>query len=209
MNISGRQDSKADHRASVSSSRSKTPDRSDCPSTFRATHAVPKLPVFPLDSSSPPSSPPLSKADKEGREGEKKRSQQQGQPLAGSKSAASLGGGRAQREQRAQGRGLCNGKGLLSEAQVRLLVGLHYLPHEHGPSAQKLLQDLTWLKSNCHLVGANSKKPQPQKVIHDISFLSSYKRKNITDEHHCVFPGVLRLMSGVGEPPDSYLYVKT
>uniref|UniRef100_A0A3Q2GMF2 protein O-GlcNAcase n=1 Tax=Cyprinodon variegatus TaxID=28743 RepID=A0A3Q2GMF2_CYPVA len=103
-------------------------------------------------------------ADKEGREGEKKRSQQQGQPLAGSKSAAPFGGGRAQREQRTQGRGLCNGKGLLSEAQVRLLVGLHYLPHEHGPSAQKLLQDLTWLKSNCHLVGANSKKPQPQKV---------------------------------------------
>uniref|UniRef100_A0A3Q2P3T8 protein O-GlcNAcase n=1 Tax=Fundulus heteroclitus TaxID=8078 RepID=A0A3Q2P3T8_FUNHE len=55
-------------------------------------------------------------------------------------------------------------KGSLSEAQVRLLVGLHYLPHEHGPSAQKLLQDLTWLKTNCHLVGANSKKGQPEKV---------------------------------------------
>uniref|UniRef100_A0A3P9CD85 protein O-GlcNAcase n=1 Tax=Maylandia zebra TaxID=106582 RepID=A0A3P9CD85_9CICH len=60
--------------------------------------------------------------------------------------------------QKAQVRGLCGGKGLLSESQVRLLVGLHYLPHEHGPSAQKLLQDLTWLKTNCQLVSTNSKK---------------------------------------------------
>uniref|UniRef100_A0A667WM74 protein O-GlcNAcase n=1 Tax=Myripristis murdjan TaxID=586833 RepID=A0A667WM74_9TELE len=54
--------------------------------------------------------------------------------------------------QKTQGRGSCGGKGLLSESQVRLLVGLYYLPHEHGPSAQRLLQDLTWLKTNCHLV---------------------------------------------------------
>uniref|UniRef100_A0A3P8Y7F2 GH84 domain-containing protein n=1 Tax=Esox lucius TaxID=8010 RepID=A0A3P8Y7F2_ESOLU len=46
---------------------------------------------------------------------------------------------------------LCSGKAPLSESQVQLLVGLHYLPHEHGPSAQRLLQDLTWLKANCHL----------------------------------------------------------
>ncbi|KAK5602228.1 hypothetical protein CRENBAI_015047 [Crenichthys baileyi] len=157
----GRQSTRADHRASFSSSRSKTPDRSDCPSTFRATHAVAKLPVFPLNSSSPPSSPPMGKAEREGREAEKMRSHQPSQQLPGSRSGAPVGGGRAQR---AQGRGLCGGKGLLSEAQVRLLVGLHYLPHEHGPSAQKLLKDLTWLKSNCHLVGANSKKAQAQKV---------------------------------------------
>uniref|UniRef100_A0A673K9Y1 protein O-GlcNAcase n=1 Tax=Sinocyclocheilus rhinocerous TaxID=307959 RepID=A0A673K9Y1_9TELE len=49
-------------------------------------------------------------------------------------------------------RGLCSGSIPLSEAQVRLLVGLYYLPHEHGPPAQNLLQDLTWLKANCHCV---------------------------------------------------------
>uniref|UniRef100_A0A672RZJ7 protein O-GlcNAcase n=1 Tax=Sinocyclocheilus grahami TaxID=75366 RepID=A0A672RZJ7_SINGR len=49
-------------------------------------------------------------------------------------------------------RGLCSGSVPLSEAQVRLLVGLYYLPHEHGPPAQNLLQDLTWLKANCHCV---------------------------------------------------------
>uniref|UniRef100_A0A3Q3X924 protein O-GlcNAcase n=1 Tax=Mola mola TaxID=94237 RepID=A0A3Q3X924_MOLML len=60
--------------------------------------------------------------------------------------------------------GHCGAKGHLSESQVRLLVGLHYLPHEHGPFAQKLLQDLTWLKTNCHLVSTNSKKAPPQKI---------------------------------------------
>uniref|UniRef100_A0A674C9A9 protein O-GlcNAcase n=1 Tax=Salmo trutta TaxID=8032 RepID=A0A674C9A9_SALTR len=59
---------------------------------------------------------------------------------------------------------LCVGKAPLSESQIRLLVGLHYLPHEHGPSAQRLLQDLTWLKEHCHLVSANDKKGPPQKV---------------------------------------------
>uniref|UniRef100_A0A674CAY6 Si:dkey-183c6.8 n=1 Tax=Salmo trutta TaxID=8032 RepID=A0A674CAY6_SALTR len=60
---------------------------------------------------------------------------------------------------------LCVGKAPLSESQIRLLVGLHYLPHEHGPSAQRLLQDLTWLKEHCHLVSANDKKGPPQKVL--------------------------------------------
>uniref|UniRef100_A0A3Q2YJC6 Si:dkey-183c6.8 n=1 Tax=Hippocampus comes TaxID=109280 RepID=A0A3Q2YJC6_HIPCM len=106
-------------RADQRCSRSKTPDRSDCTSTFRGTSVVEKLPVFPLNSSSPPPSPTKGKGESEG---------------------------------------------LLSEAQVQLLVGLHYLPHEHGPSAQKLIQDLTWLKSNCHLVSANSKKSSPHKV---------------------------------------------
>ncbi|XP_041937485.1 protein O-GlcNAcase [Alosa sapidissima] len=65
-----------------------------------------------------------------------------------------------------QGRGLVTGKNPLSESQVRLLVGLHYLPHEYGPAAKSLLQDLTWLKANCQCVSANGnkKKALPQKV---------------------------------------------
>lgn len=162
--ITGRQSTRADQRSSAPASRCKTPDRADCPSALRGTSAVAKLPVFPLDSSSPPSSPTNAKGEREGQEGEKKRSnhlsQTHHQP-PGSRPGAPSGGGRGQK---AQGRGFCGGKGLLSESQVRLLVGLHYLPHEHGPSAQKLLQDLTWLKSNCHLVSTNSKKALPQKV---------------------------------------------
>ncbi|XP_074480818.1 protein O-GlcNAcase isoform X2 [Sebastes fasciatus] len=156
----GRQSTRSDQRSSAPSTRCKTPDRSDCSSTLRGTSAVAKLPVFPLNSSSPPSSPTKVKGDTEGREGEKKRSNQPSQPQ-GSRPGAPPGGGRGQK---AQGWGLCGGKGLLSESQVRLLVGLYYLPHEHGPSAQKLLQDLTWLKANCHLVSANNKKTPPQKI---------------------------------------------
>ncbi|TSN12246.1 Protein O-GlcNAcase [Bagarius yarrelli] len=61
---------------------------------------------------------------------------------------------------------LCAGKSSLSEAQVRLLVGLYFLPYEHGPPAQSLLQALTWLKSHCHYVSVNgsSKKMQQQKI---------------------------------------------
>lgn len=123
-----------------------------------------KLPVFPLNSSSPPPSPTKIKAEREGREGEKKRSNQSSQlnhQPPGTRPGVPSGGSRGQK---AQGRGPCSGKGLLSESQVCLLVGLHYLPHEHGPSAQKLLQDLTWLKTNCHVVSANNKKTPPQKV---------------------------------------------
>lgn len=71
-----------------------------------------------------------------------------------------------QGKEKASGKGLCAGKSPLSEAQVQLLVGLYYLPHEHGPPAQSLLQSLTWLKSHCHYVSVNgsSKKMQPQKV---------------------------------------------
>ncbi len=162
--ITGRQSSRADQRSSAPTSRCKTPDRSDCSSTFRGTSVVAKLPVFPLNSSSPPSSPTKVKGEREVRDGEKKRSNQPSQPNhqpPGSRPGAPSGGGRGQK---ALGRGLCGGKGLLSESQVRLLVGLHYLPHEHGPSAQKMLQDLNWLKANCHLVSTNSKKAPPQKV---------------------------------------------
>lgn len=162
--ILGRQSTRADQRSSAPLSRCKTPDTSDRPSTFRGTCAVAKLPVFPLNSGSPPPSPTKVKGEREGQEGEKKRSNQPSQlnhQPPGSRPGAPSGGSRAQK---AQGRGPCGGKGLLSESQVRLLVGLHYLPHEHGPSAQKLLQDLTWLKTNCHLVSANNKKTPPQKV---------------------------------------------
>ena len=147
--ISGRQSSRADQRSSAQTPRCKTPDRSDCPPTL-----VDRLPVFPLNSSSPPSSPTKVKVE---TEGEKKRSNQPQGPRPGAPS----GGGRGQK---AQGWGLGGGKGLLSESQVRLLVGLYYLPHEYGLSGQKLLQDLSWLKANCHLVSANSKKTAPQKV---------------------------------------------
>ncbi|KAK2862764.1 hypothetical protein Q5P01_002297 [Channa striata] len=160
----GRQSMRAEQRSSAPLSRCKTPDTSDNPLTFRGPCAVTKLPVFPLNSSSPPPSPTKSKGEREGREGEKKRSNQSNQPNhqpAGTRPGAPSSG---RQGQKAQGRGLCGGKGLLSESQVRLLVGLHYLPHEHGPSAQTLLQDLTWLKTNCHLISANNKKAQPQKV---------------------------------------------
>uniref|UniRef100_A0A8C9U1L0 Si:dkey-183c6.8 n=1 Tax=Scleropages formosus TaxID=113540 RepID=A0A8C9U1L0_SCLFO len=63
-----------------------------------------------------------------------------------------------------QGRAPCGGKGPLSEQEVRLLVGLYFLPHEHGPAARRLLKDLTWLKSNSHYVSVNGKKSQPHKV---------------------------------------------
>lgn len=157
----GRQSTQTEQRSSAPPSHCRNPDRMDCPSALRGTSGVARLPVFPLNSSSPPSTP---KAERVGQEGEKKRpnqSSQTHQQPQGSRPRASSGGSRGQKS---QGQGLCNGKGLLSESQVRLLVGLHYLPHEHGPSAQKLLQDLTWLKANCHLVSTNSKKSPPQKV---------------------------------------------
>ncbi|XP_061525512.1 LOW QUALITY PROTEIN: protein O-GlcNAcase [Phycodurus eques] len=153
----GRQRARADQR----SSRSKTPDGCDCTATFRGSSVVAKLPVFPLNSSSPPPSPTKSKGEREVQEGGKRQPGQANNRAPASRSGAPSGGGRGHK---ARGRGHSGGKGLLSESQVRLLVGLHYLPHEHGPSAQKLLQDLTWLKSNCHLVCANSKKSSPHKV---------------------------------------------
>uniref|UniRef100_A0A672GU43 protein O-GlcNAcase n=1 Tax=Salarias fasciatus TaxID=181472 RepID=A0A672GU43_SALFA len=141
--VTGRQCTKTEQRVSAPSTRCKTPDRSECSSTFRGSSAVAKLPVFPLNSGSPPSSPTRSRGEREGREGEKRRPNQPGQPGGqhppGSRQGAPAGGGGGGRGQKAQGRGSCAGKGTLSESQVRLLVGLHYLPHEHGASAQKLL----------------------------------------------------------------------
>lgn len=170
-----------------------------------------RLPVFPLNSSSPPSSPPPKGGERAGHLEEKKRFNQSGQShqnLPGFRSGATTGGSR---ERKGQGRGLCGGKGLLTESQVRLLVGLHYLPHEHGPSAQKLLQDLTWLKSNCHLVSTNNKKSPPQKV--PARFLSNStlpppKKKNIVLNFAAVFHKRLRLRSGVVGLPGSCLCAK-
>ncbi|XP_061921156.1 protein O-GlcNAcase [Entelurus aequoreus] len=157
----GRQSAR-DQRCSVAVSRCKTPDRSDCNATLRGTSVVAKLPVFPLNSSSPPPSPTKAKGDREVREGEKRQQTGQANHQAqGTGHGVPSGGGRGHK---AQVRSLGSGKGQLSESQVRLLVGLYYLPHEHGPSAQKLLQDLTWLKTNCHLVSINSKKGLLQKV---------------------------------------------
>lgn len=162
--VIGRQSGRADQRSSASVSRCKTPDRPDCPSAFRGSSAVAKLPVFPLNSSSPPSSPTKAKGEREGQEAGRKRSNHPSQThhhSTGSRPTVPPGQGRGQK---AQGRGTCGGKALLSESQVRLLVGLHYLPHEHGAAAQKLLQDLNWLKTNCYLVSSSSKKVPPQKV---------------------------------------------
>lgn len=183
----GRQSPQGEQRSSAPPSRCKSPDRADYPSALRGTSATARLPVFPLNSSSPPSSP---KGERAEHEEEKKRLNQSGQshqPLPGFRSGATTGGSR---ERKGQGRGLCGGKGLLSESQVRLLVGLHYLPHEHGPSAQKLLQDLTWLRSNCHLVSTNNKKSPPQKV--PILFLSnssssSSKKSSCLEFRRCIF----------------------
>lgn len=137
----GRQSRLAESRSSGPTARCKTPDRTRC-SSYRGARP---LPVFPLDPSSPPSSPKNTHSREASRErcdlGEKKRS-----------APSSPVPRRTQT------------KGLLTESQVRMLVGLHYLPHEHGPAAQKLLQDLTWLKANCHLVSANCKKTTPQKM---------------------------------------------
>ncbi|XP_020512993.1 protein O-GlcNAcase [Labrus bergylta] len=155
----GRQCTQTDQQSSAQVSRCKTLDRADCPSTFRRTSPVAKLPVFPLDSSSSPSSPTAVNGQREG--GRSVQPCQPKQQLSGPRPGAPSGGGRGQK---AQDRGPCGGKGLLSESQVRLLVGLYYLPHEHGLSAQKLLQDLNWLKSNCQMVSAQGNKAPPQKI---------------------------------------------
>uniref|UniRef100_W5M032 protein O-GlcNAcase n=1 Tax=Lepisosteus oculatus TaxID=7918 RepID=W5M032_LEPOC len=71
---------------------------------------------------------------------------------------------RTQSQEKGKGGGAAVGRAPLSEEEVKLLVGLYYLPHEHGPPAQRLLQDLAWLKAHSHCVSANGKKGEPQKV---------------------------------------------
>lgn len=149
----GRQGRQVETRSPSSAVNPNGPDRT---SSFRCT--VP-LPVFPLDPSSPPTSPTLThrEASTEPSDGGQKRRCRQLSP--GRRSEA---GGR--QGPKPSIRGSPGGKGSLTESQVRLLVGLHYLPHEHGPAAQKLLQDLTWLKSNCNTVSINGKKSAPEKM---------------------------------------------
>lgn len=149
----GRQGRQAETRSSGSTAHNNGPDRT---SSFRGT--IP-LPVFPLDPSSPPSSPTQTRREASTEVSDSAQKRRCRQPSPGCRSEA--GGGRASKP---SGRASTGGKGSLTESQVRLLVGLHYLPHEHGPAAQKLLQDLTWLKSNCHTVSANGKKSAPEKM---------------------------------------------
>ncbi|XP_035639891.1 protein O-GlcNAcase isoform X1 [Oncorhynchus keta] len=154
----GRQSRQADQRSS--GRKSGTLESENCHPTTR--EGRPKPPREPPQGDSPPPSSP------EGEEGVRR----------GEKEGRSEGGDGEERERklhnnqfqqgpgqpRSPGGVLCVGKAPLSESQIRLLVGLHYLPHEHGPSAQRLLQDLTWLKEHCHLVSANDKKGPPQKA---------------------------------------------
>lgn len=151
----GRQSRQTEQHSSAPSSRCKTPERANS-STFRGARP---FPIFPLDPSSTPTSPTKDNREQESSNLGENRRWNHASP--GCRSGAAIVGGKGKTT---QSWGSNGGKGLLSESQVRLLVGLHYLPHEHGFAAQKLLQDLTWLKSNCHLVSANSKKSAPQKV---------------------------------------------
>lgn len=144
----GRQGRQADTCSSEAPGNHKGPVRT---SSVRGT--VP-LPVFPLDPSSPPGSPPRSPTPTRCEAGTN--------PSTGPKRSRTEAGGC--REAKPRSRWSPEAKGSLTEAQVRLLVGLHYLPHEHGPAAHKLLQDLTWLKSNCHTVSTNGKKSAPDKM---------------------------------------------
>ncbi|RXM93829.1 Protein O-GlcNAcase [Acipenser ruthenus] len=52
----------------------------------------------------------------------------------------------------------------LTPAQVRMLVGLYYLPHEHGVEGQRLLKDFQWLNSKSDCVSVNVKKSEPRKA---------------------------------------------
>uniref|UniRef100_A0A8C7U1G5 protein O-GlcNAcase n=1 Tax=Oncorhynchus mykiss TaxID=8022 RepID=A0A8C7U1G5_ONCMY len=154
----GRQSRQADQRSS--GQKLGTLESENCLPTTR--EGRPKPPREPPQGDSPPPSSP------EGEEGVRR----------GEKEGRSEGGDGEEREKklhnnqfqqgpgqpRSPGGVLCVEKAPLSESQIRLLVGLHYLPHEHGPSAQRLLQDLTWLKEHCHLVSANDKKGPPQKA---------------------------------------------
>ncbi|XP_023693914.1 protein O-GlcNAcase [Paramormyrops kingsleyae] len=89
-----------------------------------------------------------------------------------SKEESQEGGGKAKErppsrngiQVKTQGKVSCGSKTPLTESEVRLLTGLYYLPHEHGAPAQRLLQDLAWLKANSHCVSANGKKGQSQKA---------------------------------------------
>uniref|UniRef100_A0A8B9RK53 protein O-GlcNAcase n=1 Tax=Astyanax mexicanus TaxID=7994 RepID=A0A8B9RK53_ASTMX len=143
----GRQIRPTEHRSSAHSSKHKPSESSD---NQYGAHSRPSCTAGPLPACSSQHRKPTA-AGREGGAG----------PL---RSEERANGGHSR--EKVQGKALCAGKGPLNEVQVRLLVGLYYLPHEHGPPAQSLLQDLTWLKANCNFVSANGngKKTQPQKV---------------------------------------------
>ncbi|XP_007250263.3 protein O-GlcNAcase [Astyanax mexicanus] len=143
----GRQIRPTEHRSSAHSTKHKPSESSD---NQYGAHSRPSCTAGPLPACSSQHRKPTA-AGREGGAG----------PL---RSEERANGGHSR--EKVQGKALCAGKGPLNEVQVRLLVGLYYLPHEHGPPAQSLLQDLTWLKANCNFVSANGngKKTQPQKV---------------------------------------------
>ncbi|XP_036406981.1 protein O-GlcNAcase [Megalops cyprinoides] len=183
----GRQVRPVELNSSGSVSKSKTCDCADTHSASRGS--MPKPPPDTLDSGGPAGpvlgseregrresadAPPRRddkgpRAESRGRAGDSERGEEKGEREREKEkrrengSPSRKGPGRGVRE-KGQGRVACGGKGPLREQEVRLLVGLYFLPHEHGPAAQRLLQDLTWLKSNSHCVSANSKKTQPHKV---------------------------------------------
>uniref|UniRef100_H3B628 protein O-GlcNAcase n=1 Tax=Latimeria chalumnae TaxID=7897 RepID=H3B628_LATCH len=54
--------------------------------------------------------------------------------------------------------------GFLTEADIRTLVELYYLPYDHGEEADNLLREFRWLNDNRDYVSASAKKSEGQKV---------------------------------------------
>ncbi|OXB54124.1 hypothetical protein ASZ78_002143 [Callipepla squamata] len=52
----------------------------------------------------------------------------------------------------------------LTVEEVRMLVELFYLPYRHGPQAQRLLEDLQWLRANSPSMGVPTRSPNPSAV---------------------------------------------
>ncbi|NXJ10394.1 OGA GlcNAcase, partial [Odontophorus gujanensis] len=52
----------------------------------------------------------------------------------------------------------------LTVEEVRMLVELFYLPYRHGPQAQRLLEDLQWLRANSPSMGVPTRSPNPSVV---------------------------------------------
>ncbi|KAJ8007832.1 hypothetical protein DPEC_G00098290 [Dallia pectoralis] len=156
----------------LSSRRPGSPESEDCHSFSSKGRPEPKsLRDHMQDDSLPPSSPEEEEEVRRGKANEKKEGRVRDNDSKPKPHNDRFYQGPEQPEdlgivpvEKAQVRLLCSGKTPLSESQVQLLVGLYYLPHEHGPSAQRLLQDLTWLKANCHVVSANDKKAPQQKT---------------------------------------------
>ncbi|XP_064421041.1 protein O-GlcNAcase [Latimeria chalumnae] len=55
--------------------------------------------------------------------------------------------------------------GFLTEADIRTLVELYYLPYDHGEEADNLLREFRWLNDNRDYVSASAKKSEGQKSV--------------------------------------------